>query len=116
MNKTLNKLLFWLLSTITLVGLGWYVFLGFGERWWLKIVLGLVAVYPIIGIVQGFIKRAGLHRRTDLDIEQISDAHTDELLHSLIWKVAHGPAFNALVGRDGTDPIPSCLTARPFST
>ncbi len=56
MNRTLKRLVFWLLFGSTLVGLGWFLFFGFGERWWLGIVLGLAAVYPVIGIGQEFIK------------------------------------------------------------
>lgn len=56
MNKTLQKLIYWLLFCVTVAGLIWYFFLGFGERWWLGIILGAVAIYPLIGTVQGFIK------------------------------------------------------------
>jgi len=56
MVKTLKKLLFWLSIAVTLVGLVWYLFLGFEGREWLKIVLGLVAIYPLIGIGQGFVR------------------------------------------------------------
>jgi hypothetical protein len=56
MNGIIKKIVFWLLFGVTLVGLVWFLFLGFGERGWLKIVLVLVAIYPVIGMGQGFLK------------------------------------------------------------